>query len=203
MAPVAELKAMGHSSTWFAVVSIEILFNSLSRASHYKTIQSKNYILAGMFSKSEINQHINKWSNRELTTHPEPCRAAPSELIFWINDSSEPNCWSMAHPKDFFGGSPPPSCHNISQTHSTTMKANLFKITQIRKLAYLNRSQILPENRVVYMTFNQNKKKKYPEIITSKKLNREVEYSKFLNKIWEGQGLEWNLRRWIWWRSAI
>lgn len=46
----------------------------------------------------------------QLTTHPDPCSAAPSALTFFTNASKEPKCVSMAHPREPWGGSPPPSC---------------------------------------------------------------------------------------------
>lgn len=53
--------------------------------------------------KSQINKVI------EYTTHPEPCKAAPSAFIFWTNASTEPNCVPIAPPREPFGGSPPPA----------------------------------------------------------------------------------------------
>lgn len=50
---------------------------------------------------------------RELTTHPEPCKAAPSAFIFCIKVSKEPKLLSIAQPKEPLGGSPPPSCKEI------------------------------------------------------------------------------------------
>lgn len=44
------------------------------------------------------------------TTHPDPCKAAPSALIFFTSASNEPKSSSMAQPSFACGGSPPPSC---------------------------------------------------------------------------------------------
>lgn len=158
--------------TWFAVVSTESFCCSLSRASHcqefkYNTVPI-NLVLISIQYKTEshgANKNISKklW---KLTTHPEPCKAAPSALTFWINGSREPNWVSMAQPREAFGGSPPPSCHNISECNQRPEKRHRIKPILERlhkkqqqknknknKQTYSNGCEILPENRVVYMTF--------------------------------------------------
>lgn len=62
-------------------------------------------------TSSNMNKHPLKSQDAKLTTHPEPCKPAPSAFIFVINASKEPKLWSIAQPRELWGGSPPPSCH--------------------------------------------------------------------------------------------
>ena len=77
----------------------------------------------------------------QLTTHPDPCSAAPSALTFCINASKEPKCVSIAHPSEPLGGSPPPSCTRGEELGKRTAKDKRLLIKQDQgKKTYTNRS---------------------------------------------------------------
>lgn len=156
------------SHTWFAVVSTTSLFNSLSTASHCQIYHNfkanKNprktkelYFQDHWMMKIKDQTGVDKIT--EHTTHPEPCTPAPSVLILAINFSIEPKCWSIAHPKEPCGGSPPPSCKNIHSFKSSSMlrnqNHNLSELS-LRKKAYTSRSKILPKDWVIHMTWSEN-----------------------------------------------
>lgn len=55
-------------------------------------IKDRNYL------PPEIQYNTEDQRGTELTTQPDPCKAAPSAFIFSINFSSEPNCSRISSP---------------------------------------------------------------------------------------------------------